>query len=202
MQHHPPATGSVPNPGIARHDSPIVSSFSGFYSQLLMENPTIPYVWALMHFSLTIICYSRTAFDFFFFANHRLDILFPHSWHFQNITTTSGEGSAEGWSLMLMCPETVNTSGDENSHLRDREGGGIYQMLPGRLILLCWKAGSCLASDALMLYQKPRPTCGESSPEAAVPSQQQQWVCAVPWSWGFAFLGFVVTAYQRQHRVT
>lgn len=72
---------------------------------------------------------------------------------------------------MLMCPETVNTSGDENSHLRDHKGRGIYWTQPVRLILLCLKTGSCLASDHLMLYQQPHPTCSESSPEAAVPSQ-------------------------------
>lgn len=27
---------------------------------------------------------------------------------------------------MLLCPETINTSGDENSHLRDHEGRGIF----------------------------------------------------------------------------
>lgn len=29
-----------------------------------MEKPTIPYAWAFMHFSLTIIRYPRIAFDF------------------------------------------------------------------------------------------------------------------------------------------
>lgn len=134
-----------------------------------MEKPTIPYAWAFMHFSLTIIRYPRTAFDFF--ANHRLAILFPHSWHFQNITTTSGEGTAEGWSLMLMCPETINTSGDGNSCLRDHEGWDIYWTQPVRLILLCWKPGSCLASECLMLYHQSHPISSESSPEAA----SQQW---------------------------
>lgn len=37
------AIGSIPSPGTAWQGSPIISSFSHFYSQLLMEKPTIPY---------------------------------------------------------------------------------------------------------------------------------------------------------------
>lgn len=58
------AISSIPNPGSAQQGSPSVSSFTDFYSQLLMEKPTIPYAGAFMHFSLTIIRYPRTAFDF------------------------------------------------------------------------------------------------------------------------------------------
>lgn len=192
-QHHPDSNRQHPQPRdcMARqpHHQPLQSFlFTAFNGKAHNSLCLSLHAFFINNYPLSQNC-------FWFFANHRLAILFPHSWHFQNITTTSGEGTAEGWSLMLMCPETVNTSGDGNSHLRDHEGGDIYWMQPVRLILLCWKPGSCLASECLMLYQQSHPISSESSPEAA----SQQWrVSGVPSPYGVCFLGFAVTAYERQ----